>query len=1052
MINSFEVAQMFAAQNQQFMQQNTFAHNIGIAPPQASLAGYGSISGPPQFAPGVPSAFSYAPTGFTGASFGPGNRAGAFGMGALASLPTIGGLGLGVMSGFKTFSGMAPFVDPVAGGIAGWARGGLMGAMGGAALPLGLGLAGGALASAMISPMITGGMQQHAVNAGMGQFNFLNSQSRTGMGFSRQDASTMGDQIRSMANIPEMLTSMEELTRLLPKLRQNGMMQGTRDITEFSHRFKEAIGTIKDLSRIFGTTLEDAEQFFSHSRSVGFFGKNDQVKNALNAQLTSGLSGMSSGQFMALQQSGANMAMAMGGNRNAGARAAGNIAQNLALAQNAGLIREGAIENETGELGPDAIKSMANKLTGLSLQLGNTSGGRLMMAGLSKFDSSGKFSGLDQDLLRRFNAGGVSMNELRRKGMSLTDSQKMSFTARQADIAGEVAAGTGPGGLASLLGDSLGVSGEKLNILLQRMGGMSSGEADIAMNMRGVRAGTAESLAIQRRSEEASMNDKSPDAIAKKIKTRIANMFTNPLQGSGAKLFNYVGKVYEEVIDDIVGRHTLTLSKNGERAFETALMGGSSRAIRDMNFRQIDVSGATRGIFSRLGDTDFASGLIGERTPVGENAHLDRLYRGTFGANVDGPAHRGAAPILNSIRASIEGYNDLPTAGRRNDALLNKLSKTLTIYGLDGLGSSRTTVDEARKLIGTRDISYAGKEAEALIRSGLEGQGVGKRSFLQNIIESEKFGAKSSMNNYDYKNTSGFLTAEASAGGLNSARDYFKGKLSPTTLALIENDKAALALVMKAAENPASVEGLMDKLSPAVRDAVNDARGYAHGLSTDGNTEFQSNLINLGMYRDYTDVEALKKNLSSVSVTFADQLGAATGTGLNDSQMGILKRVSSALKGAAADPAGGTPELRDALIAMADAGMKDKSILIGDIGANISNANLDVGRMRGKVSIQDLAAKYHIDAGLLKDKFKSDVVDFNNRTNKQTMVETLAGRGMFSSGASRDKDTSIISALQEITNVNKGLVTALATLEGKKDLLKGSKPDDAKADGSPAGN
>jgi hypothetical protein len=288
MLSSFEIAQLFSAQNQQFMQQNTFAQNIGITPPQASLAGYGGIGTPPPFAPGIAPQFTYAPAGFTGPSYGPGNRVGALGMGALSAAPMAAGVGLGVLSSFRPFTGLAPFVDPFAGAMAGWARGGMMGALGGAALPLGLGLAGGALASAIINPMITGGVQQHMVNAGMGQFQFFNPQSRSGMGFSRQDSTTMGENIRGLSQVPEMMASMEELTRLLPKLRQNGMMQGVRDVTEFANRFKEALTTIKDMSRIFGTTLEDAEKFFSHSRSIGFFGRSDQVRNAVNAQVTSG--------------------------------------------------------------------------------------------------------------------------------------------------------------------------------------------------------------------------------------------------------------------------------------------------------------------------------------------------------------------------------------------------------------------------------------------------------------------------------------------------------------------------------------------------------------------------------------------------------------------------------------------------------------------------------------------------------------------------------------------------------------------------------------------
>jgi hypothetical protein len=238
---------------------------------------------------------------------------------------------------------------------------------------------------------------------------------------------------------------------------------------------------------------------------------------------------MNIGQVMQLQQVGANMSFASGTNKAVGARAFTTLAQNLGLAQQSGLIGPNAIENATGLTGPEAIEALTMKMGGVALQLGQTSVGRSMMAGLSQFDSSGKFIGLDGELVRRFNSGGMSLNELKSRGMGLSSAQKKSFIRNQATISAEIAAQAGPGGIATLLTGALGGDEDKANVFLQRLG-LTEGESGLAMDLRGIGAGREGNQMIGLRMKESMLREQTdPDAIARRIKTKIGNVFSNPL-------------------------------------------------------------------------------------------------------------------------------------------------------------------------------------------------------------------------------------------------------------------------------------------------------------------------------------------------------------------------------------------------------------------------------------------------------------------------------------------------------------------------------------------
>jgi hypothetical protein len=481
---------------------------------------------------------------------------------------------------FGKMGAMAPLVDPFAGAAAGFGAAGVGGAMAGAALPLGLAFGASRYAGAFVG----GGQQQMAIGNQLGGMNFINPAARSGIGFSRDDAQAIGNVIRQIASVPEMLTSVEELTRMIPRLRQAGVMTGVRDAGEFSRRFQESIHTIRDMSKILGTTMDQASEFFSQSRSVGFYGRQATIQNVLQAQFTAGVTGMSGGQVMQLQQAGAGMAQAMGAQRVLGARAVTNIAQQLGMAQQNGALREGQLENITGLQGPEATQAAAQRLTQVMMNIAQNPVGRLAMAGMVKFDATGKAIGMDEEMVGRLQRGEVTTSELMQRAGRLNARQRTSFMARQADLITSFAGQAGLGGVGALVkgvGEKM-YGSEGTNIILQRQGGMSASEADIFADLIG-QGGAGQGLRgfAERQQMEAQIRERtSPDAIFRRLKTRLANsMGITQVRQAGAEMTTAIGRAFDNFIDDAVGRHVITLSKEGADTIARAMARGRGQEL-----------------------------------------------------------------------------------------------------------------------------------------------------------------------------------------------------------------------------------------------------------------------------------------------------------------------------------------------------------------------------------------------------------------------------------------------------------------------------------------
>lgn len=713
MMSTGDISQMFASQNSMFMGQNSYAQQIGVPPP---FGGIGAQGGGPS-------------------GYGGGNRFASMGVSALGGAASMG-------------AGMAldPFGAFLGGAAGGLARGGMGAALGGGMMAAAPMIPIAAAAQIGIGGLMRGGQQQAAISSNLNAFQFQNGASRTGQGFSRDDAKAIGDQVRSLSHIPEMMTSVDELTKLMPRLKASGVMQGVRSAAEFSQRFKEAVSTIRDISKVMGSTMEEAEHFFAQSRSMGFTGRTGQLRNTLNAGFTAAQTGMDMGQVGQMQSAGAGMARSVGGRGAQGATAIANIAQRIEAGRQAGGISEEMIQDVSGQGGALGIQGSAERMYGLMLNMRNSAAGRLVMAGAMKRDENGKVA-LDEDVIRKFNKGQIGIEDLKRRASNLSNDDKISFTYRAGGSLGSQMAGSLDAGhmMQGLVG---GKGRDAAALVLSRYTGGNEQDTDMMMAMGG--AGGSDSDIAQmgkQKAREASFRERTdPNMILKRLSTRLKASTVGNIEQAGAKIYSELGKTFDSVMDDFLGRAVVSVTKDGADNLAKAMSGGSKDELKRMIAAASGLKerGAAAGSFG-MSDAFALGGGMGGSNMMKSVSKLGGMLRGTDAAAF---LMRGDSDTGRSMEAqaaftkSITGGGGVTDAGRMGQAAL--LNKGLAggegaqgvVQRLRAEISNFRGMDDERKLVELRSSIQS-----RISKGALMGAGISDGAELVRIMSTEGAGA-----------------------------------------------------------------------------------------------------------------------------------------------------------------------------------------------------------------------------------------------------------------------------------------------------------------------
>ena len=642
--NSAQISGLVGGQMAMFSNQAAYSQQVG------GMAGIG----PMPAGGGIQNPFPNAGT----------QVAGGIGMGiqGMATGASIGGMMMGgTMGWLDPMTGMARGFAGGA-GMAGQGFGQVAGGIGNAfatgGLRAGAGMMAGGMAgaAAMALPYaIAGGVIQ-----GVGENIYQGAQnigdvgalsqhfgSQMGQPGSRQGG--MGRQtIKNIVNVlhelvgDDVRTTMDDLKRVMDQAGSMGMLQGINNAAEFKSRFTKITRQIRDIADVMNTSMAEATPMFAQMRKMGLWTAQDVMGTAIAARVA----GPAAGQMMQTMGQGAQMAHAMGGTMRAGAMMGRESFLSIQAAQRAGVLSQEDVMEFTGGVGgAEGQRMMAQRMTGIMGRFGQTSAGRLMMAGLGEREGGEYTGGINQGRMRQFLQGDVSIGQLQQMGQrGLTGEGAMSFE-RQSDRLGQQLGAQG--GLEAMTQIVQQIADTKFkgsdqarHQLFRQMLGVSNREAE----MLGKMADELPRIQDQRARETEAHTKRIFDELERKqyrswegfsnAAKGMMTQVTRPIQGVGEALATSIGQTTDRMTQMLTGRVEQIPMTVQERS--RLMRGGALTAdISQFAARDLDMKG------------DFLPNVI---MRMQERGSAGRFAKGTLalGGGLVGLAIGGIAPLLGA--------------------------------------------------------------------------------------------------------------------------------------------------------------------------------------------------------------------------------------------------------------------------------------------------------------------------------------------------------------------------------------------------------------------
>ncbi len=408
---------------------------------------------------------------------------------------------------------------------------------------------------------LQGAQQQVAVD------NMLNRAFRNrdmggnmGLGVSREGAKQFTDSMRSLAHLPEMMTSDRELMSVFQKLTDMKMLQSSKNLKEMTGKFETAVKTMRQMSMDLNKTMEEMAPIMQQSIQSGFFSFEDMRRNAALNKYTQNVGiGFSDGRIEGLQQFGSSTFRAMGGSRQLGAGAARDMAGKLSVAMQQGKLNEAAISEYTGKQGEDAIADIAQQLvSGNARLLQQTEQGKLITAYLAEQDSEGKFTGkLDRSKLDSL--GKVNLDEISKvasQKLSKKDSAVSFMNEYDKGLGANLSSQMGAGGLQDIIQSitkDKNFSREEQRKLIKDLGGFDMQFTDILIDSaKGMKEVTGEFEKQLRTNEKrarlaSQIEYQGIGAKIDRFKTEVNRHTAKPLQEMGAEFLTDVSTKFDRI-------------------------------------------------------------------------------------------------------------------------------------------------------------------------------------------------------------------------------------------------------------------------------------------------------------------------------------------------------------------------------------------------------------------------------------------------------------------------------------------------------------------------
>jgi len=574
---SAQISGMIGGQMAMFSNQAAFSQQIGGQVGTSSVVGGAGMQNPfpqthmgSQIAGGVSAMPGAAATGM---AIGGGLMGGAAGW----LDPFTAGA-----RGFSAATGGTGFVGGLSSIGGAFAQGGLragIGAMGagigGAAIAAAPALAIGAAAQYAGGQMYQGVQNIEDVRAMSGYFGSQFGQPGAAWGgqMGHQTIKKITGALHELVG-EDMRTTMEEIKTVMDQAGRMGMLTGITDAQTFKQKFGGIVKQVRQVADIMGTTLREAAPMLGQMGQMGLWTSADVMGTAVAGRIA----GPAAGAMMGAMGQGAQVSHAMGGTMRAGAMMGREAFMDVQAAQQAGVLSNRDIMEYTGGTGgARGMQMMAGSIQRMMSQFGQTSAGRLMMAGLGQHDESGAFTGgIDRERLQEFLSGGISVQGLQRLGRrQLSGPNAATFMDVQEELGQNLGAQGGVGAMSQITEQVLGRFGGNQKVkqqLMRQMFGLSNREAKLmkrlfedAGKIRDQQERSAEDAINQAFEDLERKQYRSWEALTGAVSGAWREGVSRPLQEAGEQLAADFGETWDRTVGTLTGKTRRIAMGAGER-------------------------------------------------------------------------------------------------------------------------------------------------------------------------------------------------------------------------------------------------------------------------------------------------------------------------------------------------------------------------------------------------------------------------------------------------------------------------------------------------------
>lgn len=837
---------------------------------------------------------------------------------------------------------------------------------------------------------------------------------RGGLGPDRASMQGVTNMAREMAKLPELMTSFGEINRIMARMGDMQMLQGVKDASELNRRLSSTVKNLREISKVLGSTMEEALPYLAEARSSGIFNSKEQLKAVMNRQATT-MMGMGASQqtLGGVQASGAQLAQQMGATRGVGAIGAMNTFQTLSVAQQMGILSEGRLSDLTGQTGEQGLAALTQITQGrLAVTMRDTGMGKLMSAALGE-TKDGRFTGqVDSGLARMMKEGKISKEEMLKLGQDKLTSKHglASFQRNKGTLAFNAANEVGFDGVIAQIQEIMKdtTKGDE-DIIALVAGQFLQGDQKLADTLMTIAKDmgkverekkSQKKKAIQIKLEQAVYKDKyTIGGQWERFKHGVDTAIGSPFDETSDDFTNYMGEATDNFVDRLLNRpQVANLTQGGAsmmtgQLFNLAGNTGVQGSTRSKGGRVVRVGGSVVNV-------------IPEFIVRRENRDLDRAAKGGTLASMEQGQKNTLDRMMSSVNiselqsdlrdSSSDGVND------QVDTLISHLKDKdeETYKALKSSGLSDTSIASAvqEKLGVTKENNKSFIDFQSEVSNNYRESAVlsvqQSKSLVDDMFHSKSFAFSRSVGSaLGMDATFNDTTLQTMMKSNGPGKDLFlefavDGKI-------MVNGKAITTQEFLDASS-----GKLERIAEARGVSVQDLENLQQSLSNSENQKaIKDQSSNLKLLRNQKYNE--QKNMSLEQLGgIATSLDKASITG---DYSGDIKKLASGLHGIMNDDVEvGSKSAKEAVKGLADRLRKEKSPGARD---KIKNDMILAGVSDKVISaIEEQASWMEKESGIISSK-DTDLGDFLDKLGVSPESRKTAKEFLINSKAINDDNT-----------------------------------------------